>query len=76
MSDFHEMSCNLRMKEERFLSVEHPSYLIDRGGRRLGLERRQFTYSHYYPERRKSQDRRNIAERRILEKPAGFLNKP
>jgi hypothetical protein len=70
LSDFHEMAYNLRMKEERFLSIEHPAYLIDRGGRRLGIERRQFAYSHYYPERRRGLDRRNIPERRILEKSA------
>ena len=70
MSDFHEMAYNLRMKEERFLSIEHPAYLIDRGGRRLGFERRQFAYSHYYPERRVGLDRRNSAERRILQKSA------
>ena len=70
MSDFHEMAYNLRMKEERFLDMEHPAYLIDKGGRRLGFERRQFAYSHYYPERRAGLDRRNSPERRILEKSA------
>ena len=64
MSDFHEMSTNLMMKKARILHIENPFYLIDNGGRRLGIERRQFDYSHYFPERRVGPDRRNLPERR------------
>lgn len=64
MSDFHEMANNLRMRKERALHNNNPAYNIDNGGRRLGIERRQFTYSHYYPERRVGNERRNIPERR------------
>lgn len=64
MSDFHEMATNLKMKDARNLDIENPAYLIDQGGRRLGIERRQFDYSHYFPERRLDQDRRIVPERR------------
>jgi len=65
LSDYHEMAANLKMKEARTLHIEKPAYTIDRGGRRLGIERRQFDYSHYFPERRVGLDRRNLPERRI-----------
>ncbi len=64
MSDFHEMASNLRMRKERALQTKNPAYHIDNGGRRLGLERRKFNYSHYYPERRIGDERRSIPERR------------
>ena len=65
MSDYHEMTTNLKMKDARNLHLENPAYIIDHGGRRLGIERRQFDYSHYFPERRLGQDRRIVPERRI-----------
>lgn len=65
MSDFHEMAANLKIKEARSLPIENPAYEIDRGGRRLGLERRQFDYSQYFPERRIGFDRRVQPERRV-----------
>ena len=65
MSDFHEMASNLRMRKERALHLKDPAYNIDNGGRRLGIERRQFSYSHYYPERRIGDERRSLPERRI-----------
>ncbi len=37
----------------------------DTGGRRIGIERRQFTYSGYIPERRCSLDRRSGVDRRV-----------
>ena len=36
----------------------------DNGGRRLGVDRRQFSYSDHIPERRMSPDRRTGQERR------------
>ena len=65
MSDYHEMATNLKMKEARTRHIEGPAYILDNGGRRLGIERRQFDYSHYFPERRVGPDRRNLPERRI-----------
>ena len=36
----------------------------DRGGRRLGIDRREFSIPSYYPETRSGQDRRGSLERR------------
>jgi hypothetical protein len=36
----------------------------DNGGRRSGLDRRQFFYSGYMPERRSGEERRNGGDRR------------
>ena len=38
--------------------------LIDNGGRRLGIDRRQFSYTDYIPEGRTDNDRRSGIERR------------
>jgi hypothetical protein len=38
--------------------------LIDKGGRRVGAERRSFSYTYYIPERRSGMDRRSVADRR------------
>ena len=65
MSDFHEMATNLKFRESRSLNFGDPFYMIDNGGRRLGIERRQFDYSIYFPERREGPDRRMIPERRV-----------
>ena len=40
------------------------SQIIDRGGRRSGVELRQFSYSDHIPERRSNQDRRCGPDRR------------
>jgi len=42
-----------------------PGVLSDNGGRRLGFDRRMFSYSGYIPERRSGRDRRNGPERRL-----------
>jgi len=65
VSDSHRIAANLGMKEYRSLNIRNPAYLIDNGGRRLGIERREFDYSHYYPERRAGTDRRVLPERRV-----------
>lgn len=49
----------------RSLNLKDPDFTIDNGGRRIGIERRQFDYSYYLPERRVVLDRRIIPERRI-----------
>jgi hypothetical protein len=38
--------------------------LIDNGGKRLGLDRRIFSYTYYIPERRSGNDRRSGKDRR------------
>jgi hypothetical protein len=40
--------------------------LPDNGGRRSGVERRQFSYNHHIPERRSGEDRRSGLDRREL----------
>lgn len=46
--------------------------LRDNGGRRTGLDRRQFSYTGYLPERRSGRDRRQQFDRR----KARFSNIP
>lgn len=65
MSDFHEMVSSLQRRREPALHIKNLGGHIDKGGRRLGIERRQFTYSLHYPERRIGVDRRSISERRV-----------
>ncbi len=39
-------------------------YIRDNGGRRLGIDRRQFSYDLHIPERRSSEERRSGLDRR------------
>jgi len=41
------------------------STLIDNGGRRLGVDRRQFSYLVHIPERRFGKERRSGLDRRL-----------
>jgi len=41
-----------------------PFFLSDRGGRRLGIDRRRFSYTLHIPERRGGRERRSIKDRR------------
>ena len=65
MSDFQKIITNSKGKEARTLDSENAANIIEHGDRRLGIERRQFEYSHYYPERRVVPERRMHPERRI-----------
>jgi hypothetical protein len=38
--------------------------LTDNGGRRLGIDRRQFSYTNHIPDRRRGHDRRTGLDRR------------
>jgi len=56
---------------------------IDNGGRRIGSDRRQFSYNGHIPERRLEEDRRNQIDRRSStgakqssERRAVFLSDP
>jgi hypothetical protein len=40
--------------------------LTDNGGRRLGIDRRQFSYTNHIPNRRQGHDRRTGLDRRSL----------
>jgi hypothetical protein len=39
--------------------------LTDNGGRRSGIERREFLYDQHFPERRSGKDRRSGSDRRL-----------
>ena len=39
--------------------------LTDNGGRRLGIDRRQFSYTDHVPDRRRGHDRRSGRDRRF-----------
>ena len=41
-----------------------PAPLIDNGGRRSGIDLRQFSYTGHIPERRAGKDRRSMPDRR------------
>ena len=60
--DFNEITTHPGISENRPLGMAQPADLIDRGGRRLGIERRQFDYSLYIPERRAGSDRRVLID--------------
>jgi hypothetical protein len=42
--------------------------LTDKGGRRVGIERRSFSYTCYIPERRSGMERRNGEDRRRIQR--------
>lgn len=45
--------------------------IMDNGGRRAGIDRRQIEYSAHVPERRSSEDRRKLSDRRSGEDRRG-----
>jgi len=45
----------------------------EKGGRRTGIERREFSFTAYAPERRCGDDRRCIRERRKKERMLAYL---
>jgi hypothetical protein len=46
------------------VDLSYYQYANDKGGRRTGLERRQFSYSVHIPERRSGKARRQAQDRR------------
>jgi hypothetical protein len=48
---------NIR-KTFKMITAINPTQPPDKGNRRIGIERRQFSYTHYLPERREGNDRR------------------
>ena len=44
--------------------------LSDNGGRRLGVDRRQFSYDFHIPERRSGKERRSELDRRLKPREA------
>ena len=55
-----------RKRLRGYLGVNH--ILNDNGGRRSGIERRQFSYDFHIPERRSGKDRRSGLDRRITQR--------
>lgn len=56
--------------------------MADNGGSRIGIDRRQFNYSIYIPEKRSGRDRRkgfdrrgSIAQRKYAERRSVFISK-
>jgi len=56
--------------------------MADNGGSRIGIDRRQFNYSIYIPEKRSGRDRRkgfdrrgSIAQRKYSERRSVFISK-
>lgn len=47
----------------------------DKGGRRTGIDRREFSYSAYAPERRSGKDRRGNKDRRQEPRILTYWNK-
>jgi hypothetical protein len=47
---------------------------LDNGGRRIGIDRRCYSYSGHIPERRSGNDRRNIKDRRFPDTQVSSLN--
>ena len=58
------MSPEKKRRVEKAKVEVSPSFLSDRGGRRLGIDRRKFTYTLHIPERRIGRERRRIKDRR------------
>jgi hypothetical protein len=51
------------------------SLLLDKGGRRSGIDRRRYSYTVHIPERRYSKDRRQNLDRRGKQAGYGTLGK-
>jgi hypothetical protein len=58
----HQFNLRVRVNVMNFL--KNDEVIKDNGESRIGLERRQFSYTAYIPERRSGRDRRKSLERR------------
>jgi hypothetical protein len=58
VSDIHEMYISLTTKKESTEPLSMHEYWLEDGDRRLGIERRRFSYSHHVPEKRTGVERR------------------
>ena len=62
----------MRMKDKmefdlgmgQMMDIEETPFVLDNGGRRSGLDRRQYSYTGHIPERRTGEERRSGQERR------------
>ncbi|MBT8372517.1 MAG: hypothetical protein KJO34_16235 [Deltaproteobacteria bacterium] len=46
------------------MTAENDEKIVDKGGTRSGIERRQYVYTEFAPERRSGKDRRKALDRR------------
>jgi len=58
------LSYRKEMGKNMSVSVMNSDRVSDKGGRRTGIDRREFSFTAYGPERRNSDDRREYEERR------------
>ncbi len=67
------LPCRIETKRKIITALEHKnsyenkvitSFLRDNGGKRLGLDQRQFLYDKHIPERRSDNERRSELDRR------------
>jgi len=61
---FNHAQFNLRLRVEVMNFRKNDEVIKDNGESRIGLERRQFSYTAHIPERRSGRDRRKSLERR------------
>lgn len=68
-----DLPCRMETKRKIISTLEHDianenrlvaSFITDNGGKRLGLDRRQFSYDKHIPECRSGKDRRSGLDRR------------
>jgi hypothetical protein len=57
-------------------NLQKKRWLLDNGGRRLGIERRHYSYSDHLPERRVNAERRNELDRRGGHGGIGMSTRP
>ena len=53
-----------KMVDIDFDDSESPSKIVIKDERRMGFDRRLFSYDLHFPERRSGKDRRNVKDRR------------
>jgi len=58
-----------QQKVAHMTKAEETMSRLDNGGRRIGVDRRQFAYAGHIPERRRGFDRRSGTDRRALPTP-------
>lgn len=68
-----DLPCRMETKRKIISALGHDianenkqveSFITDNGGKRLGLDRREFSYDEHIPERRSGKDRRSGLDRR------------
>ena len=60
------MTFGLDIEDSRMSIPQNTLGLQDNGGRRLNIDRRQFSYTNHIPDRRSSKDRRSSMDRRSV----------